>query len=168
MLHDVQTLRRDRCHSEHATLQVESGTRADGVGCTVGSRWLAMGGSLRQVLRRAVADEVVGSWAPPIATHLMRAPHLRLGSSTQAGSGTRRSAPCCANTMLTSGSSAPAHEAQPGLLVPATGRLGPADQQAVAGQGFGIRIGLGDHLFDQRQGLVGLGPGMQGPEACLS
>ena len=54
------------------------------------------------------------------------------------------------------------HEAQPACLMPAASRLSPADQQAVAGQRFGIGISVGDRLFDQPQGLVRLGPGVQG------
>src|SRR5581483_11545746 len=53
-------------------------------------------------------------------------------------------------------------EAQPGLLVPAAVGAGPAHQQAVAGEGLGIRIALGDRPLDQPQRLVRLGPGGQG------
>src|SRR5207245_3764909 len=53
-------------------------------------------------------------------------------------------------------------EAQPAFLVPAAGGLRPADQQPIASQGFGIGIVVRDRLFDQPQGLVHLGPGVQG------
>jgi hypothetical protein len=46
--------------------------------------------------------------------------------------------------------------------MPAIRRRCPAEEQAVAGQGFGVRISLGDRLFDQPQGLVRLSPGVQG------
>ena len=40
-------------------------------------------------------------------------------------------------------------------------RRGPADQQPIAGQGFGIGIVLRDRLLDQSEGLIVLGPRMQ-------
>ena len=54
------------------------------------------------------------------------------------------------------------HKPEPGLLLPIAGGLRPADQQAVAGQGFGVGVVFRDRRFDQPQGPVRLSPGMQG------
>src|SRR5439155_3122565 len=53
-------------------------------------------------------------------------------------------------------------EPQPGLLLPAAARLGPAGQQPVAGQRLGIGVVLRDRLLDQPQGPVRLRPAVQG------
>src|SRR4051794_26925596 len=54
------------------------------------------------------------------------------------------------------------HKPQPGRLGPVAVRRGPANQQAVAGQRFRIRVGFRDRLFLQPQRLVRRGPTMQG------
>lgn len=57
---------------------------------------------------------------------------------------------------------APRDEAQPDLVVGPGGVVGSAQQQAVTGQGLGIRIIFGDRLLDEPQGLLHLAPGGQG------
>src|SRR5918995_692051 len=57
---------------------------------------------------------------------------------------------------------APVHKPQPARLVPGAARLSPAGQEPIAGQCLRIRVIGRDRLFDQVQGLIGLGPTLEG------